>query len=163
MIFFRIIWPFSMCRLVLWWPEVSRCPSMWVELAGKMICQDLLNAVFPTDMKIGIISAPIDQSWWFFRLIWSFPLYQLPLWWLEVSTWPSRWLELAGKMFCHQTLYTAYTMRVWRQEGVQNINFLAIFRYFPNPHINWDQKSLVEQGKVKKLQNGSPQRNLFPW
>ena len=40
--------------------------------------------------------------------------------------------------------------------GVQNVNFLAIFWHFPNPHINWDQKSLEEQGKVEKLQNGSP-------
>ena len=82
-----------------------------------MISQDLLNAVFSTDMKIGTISAPIDQSWWFFRLTWSFPLYQLVLWWLEVSTWTSRWLQLAEKMFSHQTLYAAYTMRVWRTDS----------------------------------------------
>jgi hypothetical protein len=43
-----------------------------------------------------------------------------------------------------------------RLGGVQNVNFLAIFWHFPNPHINWDQKSLEEQGKVEKLQNGSP-------
>ena len=47
--------------------------------------------------------------------------------------------------------------------GVQNVNFLAIFWHFPNPHINWDQKSLEEQGKVQKLQNGSPYWTVDWW
>ena len=63
---------------------------------------------------------------------------------------------MATNIISHWTVYAAYTMEEWRLEGPLNINFLAIFLYFPNPYIKWNQKSLGEQGKVGKVQNGSP-------
>ena len=57
---------------------------------------------------------------------------------------------MATNIIGHWTVYAAYTMEEWRLEGPLNINVLAIFWHFPNPYIKWDQKSLVEQGKVEK-------------
>ena len=127
-----------------------------------MICQDLLNAIFSTDMKIGTISAPIDQSWWFFRLTWSFPLYQLVLWWLEVSTWPSRWLELAGKMFSHQTLYAAYTMRGGWGRGYKTSTFWQFFGIFRILTSIGTRKAFRSKEKSKSCKMGHPNDHMHP-
>ena len=47
--------------------------------------------------KIAIFQAPVDQSWWFLWLIWSFHMCWCVLWWLELPKSPLRGLKLAWK------------------------------------------------------------------
>ena len=75
--------------------------------------------------KFWLIISP--ANWWLFWLIWSFPMYQLALWWLKVPTWSSRWVKLAGKMISQDLLNVAILQYENRHIFSPNLTILVIF------------------------------------
>ena len=156
MIFFLLLWSFCMYWFVLWGLEVPTLPFRLVNMATKIIGPFFSKCVTFYAMEIALYSALIDQSWWFFWLLWPSCMCWFVLWGLEVPTFPFSWVKLASKMNGPILLHAPITRIKRGLEGPLNDNFLQNFCYFPNPYIKWDQKSLVEQRKVKVLQYGSP-------
>ena len=106
--------------------------------------------------KMTLISVSVDQFWWFLWLKSSIHTCWFVLWWPEPLAWPFRWVKLAWKRISSWLLYAPYTTVGHRPRDPLNVNQIGFFWHFRQKLVKLNQKMLVEQWKVKKLQSESP-------